>query len=105
MPKQSLAQMIIDASRYAAQLRRHWPPNPFPEGIREGSVTDKVLRVLRDRHPQWVEHHELLSLTGASRGAIAWAVRYLKAKGLIRSIPSYRQSNYRRYQATTKTCS
>lgn len=100
----SLLDLVMGAAASAARAKAEaqrppWPLNPFPKGVREGSVTDKVLHVLRMRHPRWHEHRELMRLTGASRGGIAWAVRYLQERGLVRSIPSARHPNYHRYQA------
>ncbi len=95
----SLYDLVMDAASHA-------PPPDAPRerpGARtphDGSVTSRVLLVLIERHPRWHEHYELMRLTGASRGAIAWAVRYLQNRGLVRSIPSNRNPQYRRYQAT-----
>lgn len=72
---------------------------PGAQHPHSGSITSQVLAVLRERHPRWHEHGELMRLTGGSRGAIAWAVRYLQARGLARSITSNRNPQYRRYQA------
>lgn len=103
-PLPSLREQLMGAASAAHQLaeeaqRPPWPLNPFPRGVRPGSVTDKVLRLLVARYPRWHEHHELMWRTGASRGGIAWAVRYLAAHQLVRSIPSARHPQYRRYQA------
>lgn len=100
----SMLDLVMGAAASAARAKAEsqrppWPLNPFPSGVRVGSVTDRVLQVLRSRHPRWHEHRELMRLTGASRGGIAWAVRYLQEHGLVRSIPSARHPNYHRYQA------
>lgn len=76
-----------------------WPANPFPKGIRCGSASEKILRALVQAHPRWMEHWELMRVTGRSRGAVCWGIRYLAESGLLRSIPSARHPSYRRYQA------
>lgn len=92
-------QLMAHASAAAHDKPRQWPMNPFPPGVRSGSVTDKVLAVVVLDHPRWFEHHELMRLAGGSRGAIAWAVRYLQEHNMVRSIPSSRHPSYKRYQA------
>jgi hypothetical protein len=98
----SVFQQLMAAASHAAMhpdKPRQWPMNPFPPGVRAGSMTEKVREAAKDVHPRWLEHHELMAVTGGSRGAIAWAVRYLQEHGLLRSIPSSRHPQYRRYQA------
>lgn len=94
--------MSIAASSAAAKAeaqRPAWPPNPFPKGVRTGSATEKVLHALKAAHPRWLEHGELMQLTGRSRGAVTWGMRYLQKQGLVRSIQSARHPSYLRYQA------
>ena len=91
------------SSSSPAEIPPPWPANPFPKGIRPGSVTDKVRAVTLSAHPKWFEHNELMRLCGGSRGAIAWAVRYLQHHGLLRSIESVKRPGYRRYQAVSVT--
>lgn len=97
------AQLMAAASHAAMQPERprQWPLNPFPRGIRAGSATDKCLKALQANEGKWLEVCDLMRITGHSRGAIAWAMRYLGAQGLVRSIPSARHSAYKRYQAIT----
>lgn len=98
----SLYEMLMAAAASAAMnpdQPQQWPVNPFPSGVRQGSVTDRVLIAVVEHHPKWLEHYELIRLTGGSRGAIAWAVRYLQEHGKLRSIQSARNPQYRRYQA------
>lgn len=78
---------------------RQWPLNPFPKGIRAGSATDKCLQALQQQHPRWLEVCDLKRVTGHSRGAIAWAMRYLCENKKARAIPSSRHPSYLRYQA------
>ncbi len=99
----SLFAQLLSASASAAQAKAEaecppWPVNPFPKGIRPGSATDKVQRILETHHPRWLEHCELMRMTGLSRGAVTWALRYLSEHGMTRSIPSVRHQSYRRYQ-------
>lgn len=73
--------------------------NPFPKGIRSGSATDKVNQALVNAFPKWLEHNEIMRLTGCSRGAVAWAIAYLDANQLVRSTKSARHPQYLRYQS------
>lgn len=93
-----LQQAMGCAGAMASTPPQQWPLNPFPKGIRAGSATDKCLKALVAAHPRWLEHCELMRLTGHSRGAIAWAVAYLGRHKLLRSIPSARHRQYLRYQ-------
>lgn len=86
------------AAKLDAQ-RPDWPTNPFPRGIREGSATELILEALKTAHPRWMEHWELMQITGRSRGAISWGMRYLGERGLVRAIKSSRNPQYLRYQA------
>lgn len=83
----------------AEEQRQPWPSNPFPKGIRDGSATELILEALKEAHPRWLEHWELMRITGRSRGAIAWGMRYLGERGMVRSIQSARHPSWRRYQA------
>lgn len=100
----TLTEMFRSASASAslakAEVERPpWPPNPFPKGIRTGSATEKVLHALKAAHPRWLEHWELMQVTGRSRGAVAWGMRYLQERGMVRSIKSGRHPSYLRYQS------
>lgn len=90
-----LEQLAAVPPRSAARRQER----PGAQRPHNGSITYRVLMLLRERSPRWHEHCELMRLTGASRGAIAWAVRYLQERGMARSIPSNRNPQYRRYQA------
>jgi hypothetical protein len=85
-----------------AQMNRPWPPNPFPKGIRTGSATEKVLHALKAAHPSCLEHWQLMQITGRSRGAIAWGMRYLQANGLVQAFSSMKNRQYLRYRAVIK---
>lgn len=87
----------------AAAARPAWPLNPFPPGIRPGSATAKVKAALDAAHPEWLEHCDLMRMTGHSRGAVAWGLRYLAERGMVRSIQSARRQTYRRYQIIKET--
>ncbi|TAJ20775.1 MAG: hypothetical protein EPO47_05115 [Rugosibacter sp.] len=94
--------MSISASAATAKAdveRPPWPPNPFPKGIRTGSATEKVLQALKAAHPRWLEHWELMQITGRSRGAVSWGMRYLQERGMVRSIRSARHPSYLRYKS------
>lgn len=100
----SILEQMMSISASAATVkakeeRPPWPPNPFPKGIRTGSATEKVLHALKAAHPRWLEHWELMQVTGRSRGAVAWGMRYLQERGMVRSIQSARHPSYLRYQA------
>jgi hypothetical protein len=83
----SLFEQLMAASTQS-EKPRSLPTNPFPSGVRVGSITDKVLAALRAEPSKWFEHSDLMRMTGGSRGAVAWAVRYLGAHGQLRAIPS-----------------
>lgn len=90
------------ASFAAAKLeaqRPPWPSNPFPKGIKSGSATDLSLAALTAAHPRWLEHWELMQITGRSRGAISWGMRYLQERKLVMSTKSAKHPNYLRYRA------
>lgn len=98
----SLLQLALGASASARQAKIDaqkpaWPINPFPPGIQSGSATDKVYFILSENPKRWFEHCELMRMTGHSRGAISWALRYLAEHNQVRSIPSARHPSYRRY--------
>lgn len=103
----SLSQQIIAASAAAAvqaaeAQRPPWPLNPFPRGLRPGSGTDRVLQELRRVAPRPLEAGQLRMRCQISRGALAWAVRYLQEAGNIRAIPHHKHPQYFRYVAVTK---
>ncbi|MBK7022315.1 MAG: hypothetical protein IPH41_01935 [Sulfuritalea sp.] len=99
----SMLDMFLSAAASAAAAkadveRPPWPANPFKKGVREGSATDKVHAILVAQQRRWFEHCELMHLTGHSRGAITWALKYLGERGKVRSIPSARHPQWRRYR-------
>ncbi len=96
------AESYAKAKAEAEALRVPCPLNPFPKGARSGSATSQVLDALRSAHPRWLEHWELMRITGRSRGAVTWGMRFLGERGLVRSIKSARNPQYRRYQAVVK---
>ena len=103
----SLTEMFRSASASAslakAEVERPaWPPNPFPKGVRAGSATEKVLHALKAAHPSCLEHWQLMQITGRSRGAIAWGMRYLQANGLVQAFSSMKNRQYLRYRAVIK---
>ena len=98
--------MSAAASTTAAKMeaeRPPWPTNPFPKGIQPGSATEKILAALNAAHPRWLEHWELMQITGRSRGAIAWAMKYLGERDMVRSIKSAKHPNWLRYQVVLST--
>lgn len=89
------------AAAVKAEMQRPpWPMNPFPPGVRSGSATDKVQFILESHPRRWFEHCELMRLTGHSRGAISWALRYLVERSMARSITSARHPSYLRYMSS-----
>ena len=94
------------ASAAAAKVeaeRPPWPVNPFPRGMKDGSATQKIITALEAAYPRWLECWQLMQITGRSRGAIAWGMRYLAEHGLVRSVQSARHPQYLRYQAMKST--
>lgn len=101
----SMFEQFISAAASATAAKEEtqrppWPSNPFPKGIRDGSATDRILAALTEAHPRWLEHWELMQITGRSRGAIAWGLRFLQERGLAMSIKSSRHPKFLRYRAT-----
>ena len=99
----SMFEQFISAAASATAAKTEaerpgWPANPFPKGIRDGSATDKILAALNDAHPRWLEHWELMQITGRSRGAIAWGLRYMQERGMVMSIKSARHPQFLRYR-------
>ncbi len=103
MFEQFISAAASAASAKAEAQRPAWPPNPFPKGPQPGSATEQILAALNQAHPRWLEHWELMQATGRSRGAIAWAMKYLGERGMVRSIKSARHPSWRRYQAVKTT--
>lgn len=91
------------ASAAKAEAERPpWPVNPFPKGIRPGSVTDRVLQELQREAPGVLEHGQLRMRCAASRGAVNWATAYLCAHDLIEQLQDPRSPMYRRYRLKGK---
>ncbi|MBV2185669.1 MAG: hypothetical protein KUL88_14135 [Rhizobium sp.] len=100
----SLFVQLLSASAAATQARAEaekpaWPLNPFPRGVRAGSMTDRVLQELKRVAPQSLEAGQLRMRLGLTRGGLSWAVRYLQATGEIEQLRSPRSPAYRRYRA------
>lgn len=100
----TMFEMLMSASASAARAKEEaqrppWPSNPFPKGPQPGSATEQILAALTEAHPRWLEHWELMRITGRSRGAIAWGLRYMQERGLVMSIKSARHPNFLRYRA------
>jgi hypothetical protein len=96
-------EMLMSASASAAKAKEDaqrppWPANPFPKGIRDGSATEKILAALNEAHPRWLEHWELMQITGRSRGAIAWGLRYMQERKMVMAIKSARHPKFLRYR-------
>jgi hypothetical protein len=101
----TMFEMLLSASASAAKAKeeaacRAWPTNPFPFGIRQGSVTDRVLQELRRAYPATLEHRQLRHRCQAGRGAVNWATSFLIHLGKVQSFPDPRSLQYRRYRLT-----
>ncbi len=104
----TMFEMLVSASASAAKAKEEaqrpaWPSNPFPKGPQPGSATEQILAALNEAHPRWLEHWELMQITGRSRGAIAWGLRYMQARGLVRAIKSARHPQFLRYRVVKVT--
>lgn len=75
--------------------------NPRPAGrIIPGSTTDLVLQCLRE-HGGFMTHAQIILKVERDRGAVAWALLFLKQQGMIRSVSDgSRNPRYCRYRAT-----
>lgn len=101
----TMFEMLLSASASAARAKEEaarpaWPTNPFPSGIRQGSVTDLVLQELRRAYPATLEHGQLRHRCQAGRGAVNWATSFLIHLGKVQSFPDPRSPQYRRYRLT-----
>lgn len=99
----SMFEQFLSAAASAAAAKTEaqrpaWPSNPFPTGIRQGSITDKVLQELRLAYPQSLEHGQLRHRCQAGRGAVNWATSFLIHLGKVQSFPDPRSPQYRRYR-------
>lgn len=73
--------------------------NPRPPGvIVPGSGTDVVLRLLREA-PGTMSRAQIIWRSGKGRGAVDWALEYLRSQGLIDVFPDGRNLRYLRYRA------
>lgn len=72
---------------------------PMLRGMKTGCTTERVLLALFASSPKPLTHGELKSATHARRGAISWALLYLKDKGWIESNETMR-AHYLRYRLT-----
>lgn len=99
----SMLEQIMSAAASAATAKAEaerppWPSNPFPKGPQPGSATEQILAALTAAHPRWLEHWELMQITGRSRGAIAWGLRYMQEREMVRAIKSARHPQFLRYR-------
>lgn len=75
-------------------------PNPHKGMLQHGSATYRVYRALLAVYPTPLQAWELRRYCGSGRGAVAWAVRYLKGIGCIECLPDDgRHLRYLRYRA------
>lgn len=95
-----LMALAAHAAMHPEKPRGPWPANPFPSGIRRGSTTDRVLAELVRAHPESMTAGQLRANCEVGRGAVAWAMAYLRSHGLVQAVQDPRQCNYRRYRAT-----
>ena len=100
----SMFEMLLAQAASAANQEppRTWPMNPFPRGVREGSVTDKVLTELRRVAPRALEHGHLRMRLNAGRGAVSWATAFLIHMGEIEQLSDPRSPMYRKYKLRRK---
>lgn len=97
----SLLQQLMAAQAHAAANQKQdlrFGPKPHMRHYRHGSASARVDAALLMCHPRILSCSELRRMTGLSRGALAWALRYLHERNrLLRySHPSHPQ--YLRYK-------
>lgn len=90
----------LTAAQAKAEAEAHQPPRRH--GMLPGSTTTRVLAELRGAYPKPLRHGELMQRVAASRGAICWAVHYLRKHGLIEPIPRLSRPPYLLYRAISK---
>lgn len=96
-----MAQQLMD---YAEHTRRECGclsrPNVNKGRLIYGSVTYRVYRELLGAYPHALQAWQLRTYCRAGRGAVAWAVRFLKDAGCIECLPDDgRHLHYLRYRA------
>jgi hypothetical protein len=78
-------------------------PNPRPLGaIQPGSVSDAVLKHLRQHPKRWHRTAEIVRAVGRSQKTVSWALHYLRTLGHIEATPCGGPSipcRYLRYRA------
>lgn len=93
-------QLMSCAATAATQTpNRHWVGQIRGPGVVQGSATDETLKVLRAEYPDTLTQGQLMARTGFARGAMSWALHYLREQRLIKSFGDSRNPNYLRYQA------
>lgn len=93
--------MAMQLARCAAQPHPNaCRPNPHKGLLLPGSATYRVYRTLLAVYPTPLQAWELRNRCGSGRGAVAWAVRYLRNIGCIDCLPDDgRHLHYLRYRA------
>lgn len=91
--------MGIAADAATQQPARRWIGQIRGPGVVQGSATDECLKVLRDNYPETLTQGQLMARTGHGRGAVSWALHYLRGQKLIAEFGDARNPRFLRYQA------
>ncbi len=96
-------QLVSYPVAMSAPSLRQAIPNPRPPGaIQPGSVSDAVLRHLRQHPTRWHRTAEIVRAVGRSQKTVSWALHYLRTLGHIETTPCGGLSTpcrYLRYRA------
>lgn len=91
-----LVRDLADSNRSQPAVK-HFNPYP-PNQIVPGSTTARVRRVLEAEYPAALTRAQLLFKTGAGRGAVQWALRYLQHLGQIDAFGRPGHARWHRYR-------
>jgi hypothetical protein len=91
--------MSCAAHAAAGTADRPWIGQIRGPGVVQGLCTDEVHKVLVMIYPQTANRAELSAKTGFTRGAIDWALFYLRDHNVIKTFGDARNPRYLRYQA------
>ncbi|MDO6385606.1 hypothetical protein [Uliginosibacterium sp. 31-12] len=91
--------MGLAAEAANGQQNRRWIGQIRGPGVVQGSATDECLKVLRAAYPETLSQGQLMARAGFARGAVSWALHYLRGQSLIKEFGDSRNPKYLRYQA------
>lgn len=94
---EQLMSLAADASH--GKPGRQWVGQIRGPGVVQGSATDECLKVLIREYPGTLMQGQLMARTGFGRGAVSWALFYLRKQGAIATFGDPENPRHLRYQA------